>query len=77
MKLAPPITMQDSRSYWYNYDMQDYEYRDAPLTADEALPYIPTLTGARGLFVCYVELGDTVPDAMLKTLSRCVGEPMD
>lgn len=77
MKVTQPTMMQDTRSYWYNYDMQDYEYRDAPQTASDALPYIPTLLGARGLFACYVELGDTVLDAMLKTLSRCIGEPID
>lgn len=67
----------DNRGYWYNYDAQDYEYRNAPQTADEALPFIPTLIGARGLFACYVDLGDTVTEAMLKTLARCVGEPLD
>ena len=69
--------VSDNRGYWYNYDTKDYEYRSAPQTTDEALPFIPTLLGARGLFTCYVSLGDTVLDAMLKTLSRCVGNPID
>ena len=65
---------KDTRGYWYNCDKDEYEYRDAPTTAEEALSFIPAIPAARGMFAVYIRMGDAVLDAMTKTLTACVGD---
>lgn len=61
--------------YWYNYDKSEYELREAPKTAEDAIPLIPSNPSARGLFECYIGMGDSVLESMRKTLLACVGQP--
>lgn len=61
-------------TYWYNYDIKEYQLRSAPITADEAKPLLPDVPSARNLFALYVEMRDSVLESMRKTLLACVGE---
>ena len=64
----------DTPGYWYNYDIQNWQLREAPQTSDDALPLIPDNQAARNLFKLYLSMGDGILQAMRKTLLACVGQ---
>ena len=65
--------MEEKRLYWYNYETQEYVYRDAPQNDDDAVKYLPQSPAVYGLYRCHRAMGASVLDAMIKTLTSCVG----
>ena len=68
--------MYDKEGHWYNYDTGSMDYRTMPTTDEEAVKYLPgtPTPAARSLYLLYREMGDSIPDALIKVLCAVVGE---
>ena len=59
---------------WWDYVEQKYVRANAPTDDATALRFMPQLPAAKGLYQVRRELGDTILEAMAKTLKACVGK---
>lgn len=58
----------------YNYTTDEYDYRDAPTTDEEAKRYLPQQPAAQGLFDCHREMGLGILEAMVEVLTAVIGD---
>lgn len=62
---------------WYNWKTNDYDYRDAPQTDEEAKQYIRQDIASQGLYDLRREMGDDVLHAILYVLEAHVRSMVD
>ena len=67
----------NTQSYWFNYHTQEFEARDAPETAADALDCLPQIPAAQGLYRVHRAKGEDIMESMRLTLLACVGEKSD
>ena len=64
-----------TQSYWYNYQLQEHELRDAPSTDDEARALLPQIPVAQQLYGLLREHeGMDILLAMVHVLKLMCGE---
>lgn len=61
-------------SGWYNFTTDEYEYRDAPTTDEQAMWCIPQDPSALALFQIYRKQDLPILESMIHVLTACVGE---
>lgn len=55
--------------YWYNYKTKQHDYA----TPTDFANYIPQSPACQGLYNCYLTLGETPLESVIKVLAKVLG----
>lgn len=68
-----PNTNKENTMQWFNFQTNEFDSLEKPKTDEEAICYIPNIPAAHGLFKVHRMMGKSIEEALIETLTSCIG----